>query len=617
MKITSGLFEHMVLQRNGKKVSDARIEGTCAAAGEVRATVRGKGGKTIAGLADAFVGKAMKGKFAARLRGMPAGGPYEVTLRAGGESLTVSDVLVGDVWILGGQSNMQGCGLRKQAAEPHPMVRAFFMDDAWRVAQDPIHNMWDAVDPVHMEINGNKRHAVNTTHGVGPGVAFGQDMHRRTGVPQGLIACGHGGTSMTQWDPARKRKGGHSLYGATIRRFRKNGGRVAGVAWYQGCSDTLPDAAALYLGRMRRLIAAMRRDFGDPRLPFALVQIGRVLRWGGDAAGWNRVQDAQLRLQKIVPRCACVPAIDLRMDDSIHIGGADQQRLGRRLGQAMAALLKLPGAGKLPISFRRATVRPSGVNGTAEVVVEFDNVMGKLRSGDRPVGFDLGEPTPAAHVFDTRLEGSTVVLRSLLGRAAAEACSLTYGAGLMPVCNITDEADRALPVFGPVALGELMARSAFIQRFRLSPLLPGRGRLHGVGCPSEKEIACWATRDFPANFCDLHAEWGTGDQLVFYAAVIECRESMRLAAQIGYDGPVKLWVDGVEKYHDPNGTNPAVADAGTIPFRAGKGSHRVTIALGTNGGRAWGVFLRFKRLDVTQRQLKAGPDAWGLPGVTV
>jgi sialate O-acetylesterase len=616
MKVVSGLFEHMVLQRNGKNVSDARIEGSCAAAGEVRATVRGKGGKPAAGLSAAVVGKAAKGRFTARLRGAPAGGPYEVTLCVGAESLTVRDVLVGDVWVLGGQSNMQGCGLRKEAARPHPMVRAFFMDDAWRVAQDPIHNLWDAVDPVHAEINGNRRHAPDTVRGVGPGVAFGQEMFRRTGVPQGLLACGHGGTSMSQWDPALKRRGGHSLYGATVRRFRKNGGKVAGVAWYQGCSDTLPAAAALYVGRMKRLIAAMRRDFGDARLPFVLVQIGRVYGRAGDTTdGWNRVQAAQLRLQAAVPRCACVPAIDLRMDDGIHIGGTDQQRLGRRLGQAMAALLRLPGAGKMPITFRRATVRP-GHGGGTEVVVEFDNVTGRLRSGDRPVGFDLGEPAPKGHVFDARLAGNTAVLRTLLSRTAAEACSVSYGAGYAPVCNVIDEADRAVPVFGPVSVGEPVARTPFVRRMLVSPFLPGRGKLHDVGCPAEKEIARWAARDFPADFCDLHLEWGAGDQLVFYAARVECDQPMRLEVQVGYDGPVKLWIDGVERLHDPKGTNPAAADARQVPWRAGKGAHRIVMALGSNEGRAWGVFLRLRRLDVTRRQLRAGPEAWRLPRVT-
>ena len=41
-----------------------------------------------------------------------------------------------------------------------------------------------------------------------------KEMLRRTGVPQGLIACAHGGTSMAQWSPKLKRLGGDSLYGA-------------------------------------------------------------------------------------------------------------------------------------------------------------------------------------------------------------------------------------------------------------------------------------------------------------------------------------------------------------------------------------------------------------------
>ena len=73
-------------------------------------------------------------------------------------------------------------------------------------------------------------------------------MHRVTGIPQGIIACADGGTSMQQWDPARKSEGGKSLYGATLRRVQKNGGKVAGVIWYQGESDADPTNAPLYVG---------------------------------------------------------------------------------------------------------------------------------------------------------------------------------------------------------------------------------------------------------------------------------------------------------------------------------------------------------------------------------
>ena len=53
-------------------------------------------------------------------------------------------------------------------------------------------------------------------------------------VPQGVICCAHGGTSMDQWSPEGRDLGGdESLYGAMYRRFVHNGSRVKGMFWYQ------------------------------------------------------------------------------------------------------------------------------------------------------------------------------------------------------------------------------------------------------------------------------------------------------------------------------------------------------------------------------------------------
>ena len=70
---------------------------------------------------------------------------------------------------------------------------------------------------------------------------------------------------------------------------------------------------------------------------------------------------------------------------------------------------------------------------------------------------------------------------------------------------------------------------------------------------------------------------------------------MKLAIGLGYDGPVKVWIDGDMKFHDPNGTNPATIDKALVPFKANPGKHEILIALSSNYGKAWGLFLRFPR----------------------
>ena len=72
---------------------------------------------------------------------------------------------------------------------------------------------------------------------------------------------------------------------------------------------------------------------------------------------------------------------------------------------------------------------------------------------------------------------------------------------------------------------------------------------------------------------------------------------MSVNVLLGYDGPVKMWLDGKEVFVDPNGTNPAIKDSKSVRFEASKGRHRVVVALCTNKGAAWGIFLRLERSD--------------------
>lgn len=619
MKIDTGLFDQVVLQRNKRNRSEGCFSGRCAGSGRVQARVRSKG-KTLPGWDWKRVGEAVRGRFEGRLAGLPAGGPYDVELRVQSPegvataAAVVRDVLVGDVWILAGQSNMEGIGLIREAARPDPLVRAFYMHDQWRVARDPIHNLSVAVDPVH------SRTARSPHVGVGPGVAFGQEMHRRTGVPQGLIACAHGGTSMDAWDPKLKKLGGKSLYGAMRRRFVKNGSRVAGVAWYQGCSDAGSAVSHEYFDKMKRFIRCVRRDLRDPHLPFVAVQIGRVCNRGRtDPQHWNRVQEMQRQLPESVRRCSVVPAIDLSMDDGIHISGNDQNRLGRRIAQAMAQLLGVRGAGKPPIRLKRVRVEHNRVQEMAEVVVEFDNVMGRLQSTGRPHGFDLGDPTPAHRVYDIRLEGNRAILRSALSATQARQMSLYYGHGFNPYCNITDSADRAVPVLGPVPVAKPAALTPFVSTVQVSRLLPGRGKLHDVRYPKETAKLGFTERTFDSDYWDLHVEFGAcapEDRLVFFRFNLDCSEAMKLIARFGYDGPVKLWIDGKERFHDPAGTNPASPDAQRVPFRVAAGRHEVLVGMGANNGLAWGCFLRFERQDVSPRRVKLG-RGYAMPGIDV
>jgi sialate O-acetylesterase len=616
MQIETGLFDHMVLQRNKRNVSEAAMTGTCDARGPVTVTVR-KGKAAVKGFAGATVGAAARGRFAGCLKGLPVGGPYSVELKVGTETLTVKDVLVGDVWLLGGQSNMQGCGLFPKRRLPvDPQVRAFYMDDRWAVAEDPVHNMWACVDQVHIDLNGGARPGKpDDQWGVCPGPAFGNEMRRLTRVPQGLIASAHGGTSMTQWDPARKHEGGKSLYGAMARRLKKNGGRVAGLVWYQGCSDADGNAAPRYTQRMKALIAAIRRDSGDKALPVTLVQIARVIGWGAEnAVHWNSIQEQQRRLPTIVRQAATVPAIDLPLDDGIHIGGAGQYVLGMRLARAMHVLREGRKAGRPPLALKKISVETA--RGLGVVVVEFDNVVGKLCSGSRPSGFAMVSSSGVSYPFDIQLDGSRALVRTGGTADALTTAMIHYGYGTDPYCNIMDEAGRVVPVFGPVRIGVPRAITPFVRQLRVSAFQPSAGKLHELECPAGLDAFQMAPRVFADNFCNLHPEiqqHGGRDELVYFACRFACQEEMPLALLLGYDGPVKAWMDGQLLVHDPAGVNPATPEKSLVRFQAGAGTHEIVVALGTNSGAAWGIFLRIERLGLTKRQLLAGPTEYRMP----
>ena len=677
MDITVGLFEHMVLQRDTQQVARVSVRGVTTAVGTVHATIRQRG-RVFDEVRDRVVGRSRGGEFTAQLPALPVGGPYVVELKVidpdgrKRDSCTVRDVLVGDVWIAAGQSNMQGCGHLNQPLKPLPAVRAFFMDDRWAVAADPIHNMWEAVDPVHALLNGGSNPPKPAPNwGTCPAVAYAQALYAASGIPQGILACGHGGTTMTQWDPAAAaEQGNRCLYGALRRRLQKNGGRAAGMIWYQGCSDAFAEVAPLYTERMRALVAALRRDCHDAHLPVVAVQIARVTAWGGADAerAWNSIQEQQRRLPERIRHLAVVPAIDLPLDDGIHISEAGQARLGRRLAYAMRVLTVGPQAG-LPIGSKKhptsnvqhptlkgkavatrsvvpgvcpstfdvgrsafdvqcvpAGLPPLAVKGAKVVTdsfgrgmieVSFEHVAGSLQSGGcRPTGFSL-ECAPVGALYDVVLDGSRALLRTGVPSSQVIGWRVWYGRGVDPYCNITDAADRSLPVCGPLLVGEPRAMLPALERALVSDLLPGAGTLAALELPKDLRSVNLKPRVFAGGFLNMQPEIGAcggEDRLVYFVIRYRCPEAMKLVISLGYDGPIKAWQDRRLLAADPAGVNPCYLDKRRARVSAAAGTHELVVALGTNGGRAWGIMVQFERLDVPRAILKRrDPSLYRVP----
>jgi len=468
---TEGLTHFQVLQRDAGGKASVAFQGASSFNGQ---------GTLEAALFEAgqvgevrpwhACGRAGGGKFEARLEGLPTGGPYEIRLRvkdAGGRVVdrgAIREVLVGDLWILAGQSNMEGCGiLRRGAVPPHRLVHAFDQADRWLVAEEPLHWKHEAVDEAVSGPPGPRRDKLiaqtrkHRWRGGGLGLPFAREMVERTGVPVGLVPCALGATSLEQWNPARKDQGGRSLYGAMLRRFGVIGGRVRGVLWYQGEADAMEGEPATYAKRFQDFVAAIRKDFEQPALPFYYVQLGRY-QFLDKEDQWTALRAAQLESEaKIPPPVGMVAAIDLPLVDAIHLRTSAQKVLGERL--AFLACRDLLGEEDRHRGPRPAEIVSQG-GYPQRVIITFSGVNGRLRSGSRLTGFSIRDKdgNDIRIIFDQFLDPEApnrVILECQVTwgyKPFPEGVFVHYGYGNDPCCNLEDEAGLAAPAFGPIPL---------------------------------------------------------------------------------------------------------------------------------------------------------------------
>ena len=92
MKISSGLFNNIVLQRSRADRCDVEFDGRCSGSGTLQAKVR-LNGKTVRGFGRVNLGRAVQRKFKGRLKGLKTGGPYEIELKILGRGAKVVDEL--------------------------------------------------------------------------------------------------------------------------------------------------------------------------------------------------------------------------------------------------------------------------------------------------------------------------------------------------------------------------------------------------------------------------------------------------------------------------------------------------------------------------------------------
>lgn len=377
-----------------------------------------------------------------------------------------------DLWVLAGQSNMAGAGLITREYPANPKIMTFDMSNEWVPAIPPTHTIFSATARVFKNLAFATNPALTeeqwktimeaekTKHfgGVGPDLSFADSIVSCTGHNIGLIPCARGATSMADWDPASRDQGDLSLYGNMIERIKMVGGKIKGVLWYQGESETGSQAAInRFQEAFLNLVDSIRRDTGIPDLPFIYVQISRTCLENHDTeAGWEMIRDKQRRVAAMRRNLWVVSAVDLPLDDLIHISALGQERLGKRMAEvALTHVYNITGHGT-PMDFESYEILPALDDLHNRMRVKFSGVTGALQANGRPTGFEFRPEDPKRNgpmvfkvEFDPNDPSSVIVWYTSPIRTPVK---LYYGLGLNPYVNITDSRDMAIPAFGPITI---------------------------------------------------------------------------------------------------------------------------------------------------------------------
>lgn len=330
------------------------------------------------------------GKWAVKFKPVDAGGPYEMVVK-GNNEIDVTDILMGDVWICSGQSNMEfGLGSAVNAQQEiadadYPEIRLITINK--KVADEPQENAWGTWSLCSPK-------SVGWFTAVG--YFFGRELHKELKVPIGLIHSSWGGTPAEVWtsremlesDPSFKSfitRWDRSLetYNKAKERYQENlieweteaeSARIAGdnsqlrarpkppaqlnafksqpsclfngminpiipygirgVIWYQGESNA--DNGRRYSRLFPAMIQDWRTRWGQGNFAFLFVQLANFMpvQKKPSEGGWADLREAQLQTFLTFPKTGMASAVDIGDANDIH--PKNKQDVGRRL--ALAAL---------------------------------------------------------------------------------------------------------------------------------------------------------------------------------------------------------------------------------------------------------------------------------------
>jgi len=401
------------------------------------------------------------GKWSVKLPAMKAGGPCEMTV-SGTNTIQLKDILIGEVWVCSGQSNMEmGVGMianakQEIAAAKYPKIRLFQTPHRPSGhAESDINVPWQPCTPKSVA-------AGNYGGFSATGYLFGRMLHKELGVPIGLIDTSWGGTRIEPWTPpcgfasvpktrgiARQIKQADAKHVEAIaqalkaieawlpgaKEIQAQGKRVPpppawprhalnshgtptglyngmvhpivpfairGALWYQGESNR--GEGMMYFEKKKALINGWRKVWGQGDFPFYFVQLA-PFRYGGDVLALPMIWEAQTACLSI-PNTGMAVTVDI-VDNIKDIHPINKQDVGKRL--ALWALAKTYGRTDLVYSgplYKSMSVEDGKVR------IRFDHVGGGLVSGDgKPLThFQIAGADKAFVDAQASIDGETVVV---------------------------------------------------------------------------------------------------------------------------------------------------------------------------------------------------------------
>ena len=268
VKVAEAFSSHMVLQRE-KPVS---IWGVADPGEKVKVSF---GKQTVSTTAD------NDGLWRVTLKAMPANSrPQVMTICGRKNKIRLTDVLVGEVWLASGQSNME------YSMNNHPRYRkpqrgdADYQLKAWREANNPnIRVLYVKPDLNSDVLPTDGWHRVDSTSLKPVSAAayfFARMLQDSLQVPVGFISSSWGGTRIEEWIPDGKTPGRRPMYEHLIRPLI--GYALRGFLWYQGEANLLDlGETDVYTAKQEQLVNVWRKLWNDDDLPFYYVQISPYL----------------------------------------------------------------------------------------------------------------------------------------------------------------------------------------------------------------------------------------------------------------------------------------------------------------------------------------------------